>query len=73
LEKEKKPLLVMKADRPLKKEVIDRNRNELKQQIEEGLVVVDGSITEIKVKHDSDGQLLVCQAELVEEVQNEQS
>jgi len=72
-EKDKKPLLVMKTDRLLKKEVIDRIRNDLKQQIEEGLVVVDGSITEIKFKQDADGQLLVCQAELVEEVKNGES
>ncbi len=67
-EKESKPLLVFKADRLLKREVIDRIRNDIKRQIDEGLVLVDGSITEIKFKQDRYGLMLVCQAE---EVKNE--
>jgi len=62
-EKESKPLLVLKADRLLKREVIDRIRNDIKRQIDEGLVLVDGFITEIKLKQDEYGPLLICQVE----------
>lgn len=47
LEKDTKPLLIMKTDRCLKKEDIDRIRDNIKAQIKEGLVLVDRSIAEL--------------------------
>ena len=66
-EKDTKPLLVLKTDCLLKREVVARIRNDIKKQIEEGLVLVDGSITEIKWKQDADGPLIVCQGEVKNE------
>jgi len=66
-EKEAKPLLVLKTDRLLKKDIVDLIRNDIKRQMEEGLVLVDGSITEIKFKNDVYGVMLICQAEKIKE------
>jgi hypothetical protein len=54
VEKAPVPLVIFKTDSLLRKETCDRIRDVLKKQIEEGLVLCDGAITDIVVYPDGD-------------------
>lgn len=66
-EKDPRPVLIFKTDVLLSKETTKKVREELRRQLDEGLILVDRLITEIQIKEDSEGKIVICQTEASKE------